>query len=94
VSEPRTEAGTRLVNDVREVVVHGVTDRIPRGIGLAWHVRDGILAIEAEARQQERKRLRDGLARLDWSHVGIYGEFVSVDDVRHLLADPEPTDDR
>jgi hypothetical protein len=45
-----TESGRRLVNDVREVVVHGVTDRIRPGFDLAWHVERGVAAIEQEVR--------------------------------------------
>ncbi len=48
--EPTTRAGKVLLNDVREVVVHGVTDRVPgSGFGLTWHVQRGIAAIEDEA---------------------------------------------
>ena len=47
--EPTSKAGRELLNDVREVVVHGTTDRIPgSGYGFAWHVQRGIAAIEDE----------------------------------------------
>lgn len=81
--EPTTEAGIALL------------DTLDRGLKLfAEDRRTAILAIENEAANAERERLRDGLNRLDWSHVGIYGEYVSVDDVRRLLSEPPAESER
>lgn len=49
MTTPRTAAGRRLLDDVREVTVYGAADRIQPGFDLAWHVRDGICDVESEA---------------------------------------------
>lgn len=65
MSEPTTEAGKRLLNDVREVVVHGVTDRIKGQYGLVWQVREDVVAIEQEALANADRELREARDLVD-----------------------------
>lgn len=84
--EPRTEAGKRLLNDVREVVVHGVTDRIRPGFDLAWHVARGIVEIEDAALLTQAARAivkRAGDARV------LYVYPHELDALRSALGEAE-----
>lgn len=77
-STPRTEAGKRLLDDVREVVVYGVTDRIRPGYDLAWHVAKGIAEVEAEAATPpalDRETLREDEQRLVAAHRKVTGRL-------------------
>jgi hypothetical protein len=80
MTEPTTPTGRRLA-----------------GVTYVWEfVRDDVLAVEAEARQQERERLRAAFHDLiadtgGWYYRGTSERNDAMHEAMALLADPEGT---
>jgi hypothetical protein len=60
--QPTTEAGRAALALVREPLIYGVRDRLDGNYAIAWAVRDGLIAAEAEA---ARAALEAAAARVE-----------------------------